>query len=54
MTWGMHAIGYIELGDEARAEALFNRSYKAYRTEPFKVGRYFILLTGTLNESLMS
>ena len=54
MTWGMHAIGHIELGDEARAESLFNRSYKAYRTEPFKVGRYFFLLTRTQNESEMS
>ncbi|XP_064618456.1 uncharacterized protein LOC135482416 [Liolophura sinensis] len=37
MTWGMYAIGWLELGDEARARELFWRSYKLYVREPFKI-----------------
>lgn len=37
MTWSMHAIGYLELNDERRAEVLLNRSYQPYIMEPFKV-----------------
>lgn len=37
MTWSMHAIGHLELGDEVRAEQLLNRSFQPYLVEPFKV-----------------
>ena len=30
MTWGMHAIGHLELGQEDEASELFNRSYLPY------------------------
>ena len=30
MTWGMHAIGHLELGQEDEASKLFNRSYLPY------------------------
>mmetsp|Transcript_48266 Transcript_48266/g.76907 ORF Transcript_48266/g.76907 Transcript_48266/m.76907 type:complete len:162 (-) Transcript_48266:65-550(-) len=36
MTWGMHAIGFIELGDIAQAASHFNRSF-ANAQEPFLV-----------------
>ena len=44
MTWGMHAIGHLELGQEEEAEEMFHRSYAPYvqvgpgveaRQEPF-------------------
>ena len=37
MTWSMHAIGHLELGDETRGAAMLNRSYQPYLIEPFKV-----------------
>ena len=37
MTWSMHAIGHIELGNMEKAEEMFNRSYQPYKMEPFKV-----------------
>ena len=37
MTWSMHAIGHLEIGEESRAEELLNRSYQPYLVEPFKV-----------------
>ena len=37
MTWSMHAIGHLELGDLVKAHALLNRSYQPYLNEPFKV-----------------
>ena len=30
MTWGMHAVGYMELGDYPRANELFNRSFTGH------------------------
>merc|ERR1712146_584355 len=36
MTWGMHAIGYLELDDYQKADANFNRSF-ANAQEPFNV-----------------
>lgn len=36
MTWSMHAIGHLQLGEEQKAEANFIKSY-AYTREPFKV-----------------
>jgi len=36
MTWSMHAIGYVELGDPASAAPLFNRSF-ANVAGPFAV-----------------
>ncbi|XP_067687126.1 protein-glucosylgalactosylhydroxylysine glucosidase-like [Haliotis asinina] len=37
MTWGMFAIGWLELGDEHTAHELFHRSYSPYVREPFKI-----------------
>ncbi|XP_064597126.1 uncharacterized protein LOC135463672 [Liolophura sinensis] len=37
MTWGMFAIGWLELGDEQRAAGLFNKSHSPYTREPFKI-----------------
>ena len=37
MTWSMHAIGHLELNEDAKAEVLLNRSYQPYLVEPFKV-----------------
>ena len=39
MTWSMHAIGFIELGDFDKAEQLFRRSYETYVRPPFNVSR---------------
>lgn len=36
MTWGMYSVGWLELGREAEAQALFERSYRPYVREPFK------------------
>ncbi|CAG9784083.1 unnamed protein product [Diatraea saccharalis] len=37
MTWSMHAVAHLRLGDEHRAAELFHRSYRDYVREPFKV-----------------
>jgi trehalose/maltose hydrolase-like predicted phosphorylase len=37
MTWSMHSIGFIELGDFDKAEQLFRRSYETYVRPPFNV-----------------
>ncbi|CAF3541630.1 unnamed protein product [Rotaria sp. Silwood1] len=37
MTWSMHSIGFIELGDFDKAEQLFRRSYETYVRSPFNV-----------------
>ncbi|CAG4943725.1 unnamed protein product [Colias eurytheme] len=37
MTWSMHAIGQLQVGDNLSAAKLFNRSYDAYVREPFKI-----------------
>ena len=37
MTWAMHTIGFLELGETSEAADLFNRSFKPYMREPFKV-----------------
>lgn len=37
MTWSMHAIGHLELGDESRGAEMLNRSFQTYVVEPFKV-----------------
>ena len=37
MTWSMHSIGFIELGDFVKAEQLFRRSYETYVRPPFNV-----------------
>ena len=36
MTWSMHSVGHLELGDQNRAAQLLNRSYQSYLVEPFK------------------
>merc|ERR1711972_550554 len=36
MTWGMHAVGFLEVGDFAQAASFFNRSF-ANAQEPFCV-----------------
>ena len=30
MTWGMHAIGHLELGQEEEAARMFDKSYLPY------------------------
>ncbi|XP_077863843.1 protein-glucosylgalactosylhydroxylysine glucosidase-like [Saccoglossus kowalevskii] len=37
MTWGMFAVGHLELGNYERAAELFERSYSPYVKEPFKI-----------------
>lgn len=37
MTWGMHAIGFIELGDYDKAAELLDRSFSRYVKQPFNV-----------------
>lgn len=37
MTWAMHTVGFLELEDEEKSSALFNKSYQPYMREPFKV-----------------
>ena len=37
MTWSMHSVGFIELGDFAKAQQLFRRSYETYVRPPFNV-----------------
>ena len=34
MTWGMHAIGHLELGQEEEAARMFDRSYLPYVQVP--------------------
>ncbi|CAF1358035.1 unnamed protein product [Adineta ricciae] len=37
MTWSMHSIGFLELGDFEKAQQLFQRSYETYVRPPFNV-----------------
>lgn len=37
MTWSMHTIGHLQLGEDRKANENFNKSYQAYVREPFKV-----------------
>jgi trehalose/maltose hydrolase-like predicted phosphorylase len=37
MTWAMHTIGFLDLEDEEKAGEMFQRSYKPYVREPFKI-----------------
>jgi len=37
MTWAMHTIGFLDLGDVTKAAEIFHRSYSNYAREPFKV-----------------
>ena len=34
MTWGMHAIGHLELGQEEQAAEMFDKSYLPYVQVP--------------------
>ena len=37
MTWGMFALGWLDLGEKAKADELFDaKAYKLYVREPFK------------------
>ncbi|CAG0909662.1 unnamed protein product [Cyprideis torosa] len=49
MTWSMHSIGWIEIGDVEQAEENFNRGYQTYVREPFKVWTEAIFGTGAIN-----
>jgi protein-glucosylgalactosylhydroxylysine glucosidase len=40
MTWSMHSIGFLDLGDFNKAEQLFRRSYETYVRPPFNVRCY--------------
>jgi hypothetical protein len=47
MTWSMHSIGFIELGDFVKAQQLFRRSYETYVRPPFNVnfiGCFFLVV----------
>jgi len=37
MTWGIHSIGWLDLGNFIKADELFNHAYVQYAREPFKV-----------------
>nr|XP_029728045.1 protein-glucosylgalactosylhydroxylysine glucosidase-like [Aedes albopictus] len=37
MTWAMHAINHLDLGEREKGSQLFDRSYKKYVREPFYV-----------------
>lgn len=37
MTWGMHAIGYLDMEEFEEADRLLERSYKGYQRSPFYV-----------------
>ncbi len=37
MTWGMFAVGWLDVGEPELAADNFNRSYSLYMREPFKV-----------------
>lgn len=37
MTWAMHTIGFLDLGDVNKAAEMFDKSYSNYVREPFKV-----------------
>lgn len=43
MTWSMHSIGFIELGDFDKAEQLFRRSYETYVRPPFNVSSFIFV-----------
>ena len=49
MTWGMYAIGYLELGHEDRAADLFRRSYQPYYHPPFYMWTENVNGTGAVN-----
>ncbi|XP_077977259.1 protein-glucosylgalactosylhydroxylysine glucosidase-like [Glandiceps talaboti] len=48
MTWGMFSIGWLELGELEKANAVFNRSF-ANIQEPFKIWTEISDGTGTIN-----
>ena len=37
MTWGIFAINWMDLGEEFKAEEMFNKSYQSYAREPFHI-----------------
>jgi trehalose/maltose hydrolase-like predicted phosphorylase len=37
MTWSMHAIGYLALGDRTNGDSFFRRAYSQYLQPPFRV-----------------
>ena len=41
MTWGMHAIGHLELGQEEEASMMFDRSYLPYVQVPNQPSELF-------------
>jgi hypothetical protein len=41
MTWGMFSVGWMDIGNYAKADSLFDRSYQLYYMEPFKVGNNY-------------
>ena len=49
MTWGMYAIGYLELGQEERAGDLFRKSYQPYYHPPFYMWTENVNGTGAVN-----
>lgn len=37
MTWSVFSTSYLELGDQEKGDELFDRSFRPYVREPFKV-----------------
>lgn len=52
MTWSMHSIGFLELGDYDKADQNFRRSYAAYVRPPFNV-RHLGIVFFHLRESFI-
>ena len=40
MTWGIHAIGWLDLKNYAKAEEMFRKSYQSYTRAPFNVRNF--------------
>ena len=49
MTWGMFAIGYLELDQEDKAREMFRRSYEPYYHQPFYMWTENVNGTGAVN-----
>ena len=49
MTWGMHAVGHLELGETDKASMLFKRSYEPYVHKPFYMWTENIMGAGAVN-----
>ena len=44
MTWGVFSTGWLDLGQFDEADRLFDKAYKSYVREPFKVSQTFTII----------